>query len=88
MTDERYSQLMGNLDLSVTPEEFDEGYHFCMDWDGLLICPSDLEWCACTCDFPTIDIRAKHDATHRTVFPNGRPPWEDVTHLDLTQDDE
>jgi hypothetical protein len=49
MTDERFNQLMESDDLELTPEEVAEGWHFCWDWDGLLIKPGMREYEACTC---------------------------------------
>lgn len=77
---------MADTNKTVTAEEFDEGYHFCVEWDGLLICPADLEWSVCSCAFPSLEIRAKHDAAHKAAFPNGYPG--EAIELDLTQDDE
>lgn len=55
MTDARYNYLM-NDDPTVhwspelTDEEIEEGWHFCPEWDGLLIGPGMMEWeehCEC-----------------------------------------
>ena len=32
-----------------TKSDFEEGYHFCGDWDGLFIEPGGEEWDSCTC---------------------------------------
>jgi hypothetical protein len=37
MTEERYNQLMDDVLLSLTPDEFQEGWHFCNEFDGLLV---------------------------------------------------
>ena len=29
------------------------GYHYCTDWDGMLIGPHDPEWDACLCRHPS-----------------------------------
>lgn len=52
MTSARYMELSGDMDLSLTPEEFAAGWHFCNDWDGLLIHASDPEAEACLCARP------------------------------------
>lgn len=39
MTDERYNALMSNEDLELTPSEIAKGWHFCCEWDALLIGP-------------------------------------------------
>jgi hypothetical protein len=39
MTNERYEYLSGwqPLDLPLTEDEFKEGWHYCMEFDGLLV---------------------------------------------------
>jgi len=49
MTRERYLELERTADLRLTPEEIAAGWHFCWDWDGLLIHDSDPEADACGC---------------------------------------
>lgn len=36
MTDERYNFLMGNRDAVLTVEELADGWHWCLEFDGLL----------------------------------------------------
>jgi hypothetical protein len=36
MTDERYQELMKADDLPLTKEEMAEGWHWCLEFDGLL----------------------------------------------------
>jgi len=56
MTEHRYKDLMdwimGNMDLpptDLTPAEQAEGWHFCREWDGLLVGPGMEELEPCTC---------------------------------------
>lgn len=49
MTKQRYHELMSNFELELTQEEVDEGWHFCNDWDGLLICKDWPESECCYC---------------------------------------
>ena len=49
LTDERYFQLERNPLLELTSEELLQGYHFCPDWDGLLIGVDMPEIQGCTC---------------------------------------
>jgi len=39
----------------LTPEEMAEGWHYCWEWDGLLVCPDFPEWGhdgnTCSCGF-------------------------------------
>jgi hypothetical protein len=37
-------------ELWYTEEEFNQGYHFCCDWDYLFVCPKEgSEWDSCSC---------------------------------------
>ncbi len=47
ISEERYQRLMSGE--SLTPEEMADGWHFCCEWDGLLIHPSWREARVCTC---------------------------------------
>lgn len=49
MTIERYNELSQSGTLPLTPEEIAEGWHFCWEFDGLLIHPSHPEAKFCTC---------------------------------------
>lgn len=57
----RYAYLMRNQEAKLTPDEMLEGWHFCAEWDGLLLDPDDVvEWgdnpnkCRCGIERPTI----------------------------------
>lgn len=50
MTPERYRAVMADYDAQLTPDETAAGWHFCPEWDGLLIGPGmlhELESCVC-----------------------------------------
>lgn len=49
MSNERYQELMDNPNLWLTAEEIEAGWHFCCEWDYLLIHPSHPEAECCTC---------------------------------------
>lgn len=53
MTTERYKQLMSELmkgkPSGLTYAEMAEGWHFCQDWDGLLVGPECAEAESCYC---------------------------------------
>lgn len=49
MTDERYRQLMESDTIPLSQEEVDAHWHFCPEWDGLLISPSMMEFEFCLC---------------------------------------
>ena len=50
MTAERYNALMGDERLCLDWQEISEGWHFCHEFDGLLVGPgmeSELSVCRC-----------------------------------------
>jgi hypothetical protein len=49
MAPERYKQLEQDTSLRLTPEEVADGWHFCHDFDGLLIHKEWPEAEVCTC---------------------------------------
>lgn len=58
MTKERWEELERDVTLGLTPNEVAEGWHFCHDFDGLLVGPGMFERQFCTCDLPP-DLRSK-----------------------------
>lgn len=50
MTDERWKELMRAED-DLTEEEIQEGWHFCWEWDGLLVGPGMDEMDSCLCAY-------------------------------------
>lgn len=53
MTDERYWALERSQTLPLTAEEIAEGWHFCPDWDGMLVGPEeDAIGGVCLCKLP------------------------------------
>jgi hypothetical protein len=49
MTRERYGYLTRTLEARLTPEEVAAGWHFCLDWDSMLIHKNWPEAECCTC---------------------------------------
>ena len=51
MDDDRWKLLMRDCKEMLQPEEIAEGWHFCPEWDGLLIGPGmwEFEHC-CPCE--------------------------------------
>lgn len=49
MTDERWIKLMQDDNTNLTKEEIDTGWHFCWEFDGLLIGPGmeEMKFCKC-----------------------------------------
>lgn len=41
--------LLNARGVGITPDEYTLGWHFCPDWDDLLVGPGTLEAEACTC---------------------------------------
>lgn len=56
MDRKRYLELSFNQELQLLSEEVKEGWHFCYDWDGMLVNRYDTEGegAACTC-FPGLE---------------------------------
>lgn len=52
MTNVRLHELLTDWNARITPEEAAEGWHFCDDWDGLLVHPTMQEYEACGCNIP------------------------------------
>ena len=62
---ERWNKLSGDIDGSLTQEEMDAGWHWCFDFDEMLVGPEmPLEWDVCTC-FSVIE-KAKYAAPSRS----------------------
>lgn len=55
---DRYCSLM-NDDSALTEEEINCGWHFCADWDLLLIGPGMGEIASCDCDIPCLENEKK-----------------------------
>jgi len=55
MTKERWLELMQpyaeNDGINLTAEEVEAGWHWCEEWDGLLIHVDDVEFEACGCSW-------------------------------------
>lgn len=54
MTEERWHELMTEAEIDrewpqLTAEELAAGWHFCPEWDGLLIGPGMEEMNSCLC---------------------------------------
>jgi hypothetical protein len=49
MPRDRWSALMKGDNLQLTQDEIMAGWHFCWEWDGLLVGPGMDELKACTC---------------------------------------
>ena len=49
MSKDRWTQLMLDEDLELTAEEIKNGWHFCVEFDGLLIGPGMDEMKNCEC---------------------------------------
>ena len=49
MTEERYQDLMQECGTSLTKEEKEEGWHFCYEYDSLLVGPNMGELSCCRC---------------------------------------
>lgn len=65
MTSNRYKELMADDTAQLTDAEIAAGWHFCQDYDGLLVGPGMMELSVCRCLF-------KNHTVYRTL-PNTGP---------------
>lgn len=49
MDRKRWFELQRDYDGKLTPQEMEQGWHFCYDWDFLLVGPGMQEQFSCTC---------------------------------------
>ncbi len=52
MTPARYKELDRDMNACCTAEEVAAGWHWCCEWDGLLVGPTMPEWDCCLCYSP------------------------------------
>ncbi len=72
MTQERYCQLMENDELPLTTEEINLGWHFCHEFDGLLVGPEMHELYGCTClpgDHPVYKTKPESEQQNGEITP-------------------
>lgn len=52
MDDARWEDMMlgESEDCKLTQDEIDAGWHYCSNWDGLLVGPGMAELNCCTCE--------------------------------------
>ena len=63
MSEERIEQLKNDQSLELTDEELALGYHFCYDWDGLLVEPGSNKMQHCFC-------KGINKKIHKNLFKN------------------
>jgi len=49
MNETRYNELMSDLGSGLSPGEISQGWHFCREFDGLLVGPGMGELNCCFC---------------------------------------
>jgi hypothetical protein len=54
MNRERYIEL-DRSGTGLTKEEWEQGWHWCNEWDGMLVGPNTDEALVCSCDHPAIE---------------------------------
>jgi len=58
---ERYIEL-DRTGEGLTKEEWEAGWHWCKEWDGMLVGPDTDEALVCSCDHPAIEAWKQSDA--------------------------
>lgn len=68
MNKQRWKELVVNPNLKLTQQEIEQGWHFCSDFDGLIIGPTmGMEWEYCSCKYPSVlAIKSNLTRTERT----------------------
>ena len=74
MTEDRWTALMVDDTLPLTDQEADLGWHFCLEWDGLLVGPGMGELRACCCPAPAIEAARQAMPPPEPEQP-GPPPF-------------
>lgn len=79
MTPERYKEIDEYYPfVKITTDEWNEGWHFCDEWDGLLVGPGMGEFAACQCSGLTLkaaknrteeEIKMNRDMQNQRVSP-------------------
>lgn len=54
MSDERFLEL-DRSGQGLTEEEWNQGYHWCLEWDDMLVGPGQDEALFCGCNHPKIE---------------------------------
>ena len=50
MSPERYVELVTQTGRELSPQEYARGWHYCAEWDWLLVEPGTPEMTACRCE--------------------------------------
>lgn len=80
MTDDRWQSLMDETAIApLTGAEFAAGWHFCAEWDSLLIGPGMAEMAYCSC-FPESDVRNLECSRMAKIEDERREIDLDITH--------
>lgn len=71
MTAERLQQLLHDQTDQLTPDEVESGWHFCPEWDDMIIGPDCNELVFCTCNLPPAGVEARKK---EIMLEDGRNP--------------
>ena len=78
MNRERYIEL-DNSGTGLTKEEWEAGWHWCYEWDGMLVGPNTPEALCCSCSHPAIEAWKKTpeaEALMKEESPDAEPDTE------------
>jgi hypothetical protein len=63
---QRYEELDKSGE-GLTDDEWENGWHWCDEWDGLLVGPGMTEALACSCNHPRIETWKKSQEALDTI---------------------
>ena len=76
MNHERWIELMNDQLARLSAADMDAGWHWCYEWDGLLVGPGMEELEACCCDYPEV-LKAKELMREKATAPESHSPQEE-----------
>jgi hypothetical protein len=71
MDRERYIRIQNGAE-DLTPEEVEDGWHFCPEWDDMLIHADDDEFQCCPCSW----MKKYRTPERQAAYEKRREEWE------------
>jgi len=74
MTEERWYDVEYNQ-ANLTQKEINQGWHFCQDWDGMLVGPGMPEFDSCLCCISGVEDSVTIPASEYEKLKEGYSKW-------------